>query len=106
MKVLRVLSAMVLCVTLMACAHNSPPLPGSIKTILLYPPIPYEYLNCHNEPLVPEIRSQEDFAVWVEQVRQAGDDCRDNLAGLRAFILSWEADVDMMDPWWDEGDDY
>lgn len=50
--------------------------------------------------------TQEDFAEWTERVREAGKDCRNKLAGLRAFILSWEADVDMRDPWWEEGDDY
>lgn len=84
----------------MGCAKTN----KEIKTVLLYPPIPYELLTCHNEPMVGEIKTQEDFAVWVEKVRAAGKQCRGALDGLRAYILSWQNDVDMKDPWWEEGE--
>ena len=103
----RALSVILLSATLMGCATAREP--GTIKTVLLYPPIPYEILRCEAEPSVPEdieALTQEQFAEWTERIRQAGKDCRRNLDGLRAFIYSWENDVDMMDIWFEEGDDF
>ncbi len=81
--------------------------PGTIKTILLYPPIPYEKLTCILEPAAPASEiTQEAFAEWAERVRQAGQDCRGNLDFLRAYVLTWESKVDQSDIWVEEGDDY
>lgn len=102
----RVLSALLLSIILTACASTSNP-GGSIKTVLLYPPIPYERLACQLEPSVPDKgSSQELFAIWAEDVRIAGSDCRKNLDFLRAYILTWEAKTDESDIWVEEGDDY
>lgn len=96
------LLALLLSSTLTACAGQLPP--PVIKTILLYPPISGELLSCPLEPSVGEVKTQEEFAVWTEKVRQAGKECRDTLDGLRAYIYSWQAGVDQMDPWFTEGD--
>lgn len=88
---------------LTGCA-TAPREPGQIKTVLLYPPIPYELLHCHNEPIPGGINTQEDFAIWAEQVRAAGEQCRGTVNGLRAFIYSWESSIDNMDPWVPEGE--
>jgi len=101
-KVSRALLVLTLSCILTACATAK----GEIKTVLLYPPIPYELLSCTPEPVPQDVETQEDVAIWAEEVRQAGKDCRRNLDGLRAFILSWESMVDMMDIWTDLGDDY
>ena len=102
----RVLSALLLSIILTGCATTSNP-GGSIKTVLLYPPIPYEKLSCQLEPSVPDKGgSQETFAIWAENTRAAGEECRSNLDYLRAFILTWESKVDQSDIWVEEGDDY
>ena len=81
--------------------------PGAIKTILLYPPIPYERLACQLEPAVPDRgSSQEVFAIWAEKSRAAGEDCRSNLDYLRAYLLTWESEIDQSDIWVEEGDDF
>lgn len=102
----RALSALLLSIILTGCATTSNP-GGQIKTVLLYPPIPYEKLACPLEPSVPDKgSSQEVFGIWVEDTRKAGEDCRKNLDYLRAYILTWEAKVDQSDIWVEEGDDY
>ncbi len=108
MKALAVLSALLLAATLTACVSSKTiKEPGTIKTVLLYPPIPYEKLTCTLEPAVVDSNaSQEAFAEWTERVRQAGQDCRSNLDFLRAYVLTWESKVDQSDIWVEEGDDY
>lgn len=96
------LSALLLSLTLTACAGNKP----EIKTVLTYPPIENSQLTCQAEPLPDEYqadKSQEDFAIYAQKVREAGQDCRKVLNGLRAYIYSWQNDVDMMDIWYEEG---
>jgi hypothetical protein len=97
----RALSVLLLGLTLTACVSNSP---GSIKTVLLYPPIDGALLSCASEPAIAEPTTQEEFAVWAEEVRKAGADCRKTLEGLATFIYSWENDVDTMDLWFIEGE--
>ena len=102
----RALSVLLLSIILTGCASTNNP-GGSIKTVLLYPPIPYEKLACQLEPAVPDSgSSQEIFAIWAENTRTAGEDCRSNLDYLRAYILSWESKVDQSDIWVEEGDDF
>lgn len=95
----RVLSVLLSLSILTACAGHTPPV---IKTILLYPPISYDLLSCDEEPVPGDIKTQEEFAIWAEQVRTAGENCRGQLGGLRTFISSWENDVNNHDAWTQE----
>lgn len=104
---LRALSALLCVLILTACVTAPSPPSGQIRTVLLYPPIPYEKLTCPLEPPVPDSNiSQELFGVYTEQVRKAGEDCRKQLDFWRAYILTWESKVDQSDIWVEEGDDF
>jgi len=98
----RALSALLLVITLTACAHDQAP--GSIKTVLLYPPYDYSLVGCPLEPVPPVAKTQEEFGLWTEEVRKAGEECRRQLFGLRSYLQSWESDVDQRDVWTAEGE--
>lgn len=52
------------------------------------PPPPAAMLACLPEPSVPQrLEADADLFGWVEDVRQAGADCREKVAALRGLLL-------------------
>ena len=101
MRMVKAASFLLLSLIISACSTVKEP--GSIKTVILYPPYDYRLVSCAPEPQAGEVRTQEEFGIWTEEVRQAGEDCRQKLYGLRSYLESWELDVEMKDIWWEEG---
>lgn len=42
--------------------------------------------DCPEEPLIGDIKTDYDFIAWVEDVRVAGDKCRNTLAIIKENI--------------------
>ena len=57
---------------------------GCSRTTL--PQISNQLFDCPEEPLIPNITTDADFIEWVEDVRVAGDICRNNLKSLKPLF--------------------
>lgn len=52
------------------------------KTIVWTPPVPAALLSCPDEPKPGTIKKESDLVDWVEDVRHAGNVCRENLKAV------------------------
>src|SRR5215510_5486251 len=84
------------CAISSACASNNPRsepqiirLPPEIRTRYEYPEIPAEVLSCLAEPIAPNARTDVEFALWAQAVREAGSDCRAKLDAIRDLAAMW-----------------
>ena len=80
-----------------ACASNSAPVPPQVIQLPpvevvrnVYPPISTDALVCLGEPLVPDsVETDAGLAIWAEDTRTAGADCRARLDWIRAYVATW-----------------
>jgi hypothetical protein len=87
-----------LCAISIACASSNPRvspqvirLPPEVRTVYEYPSIPAESLACLSEPPVSDAKTDVDFALWTQSVREAGADCRAKLDAIRRLVATWGA---------------
>ena len=60
-----------------------------VKTQLVYPDRPTDFLDCKPEPKLDPVTDDVAFAKWAQDVREKGAECRNNLGAIRAWIQSW-----------------
>lgn len=88
------LLSVALALALAACAGDPPPValaPPAIKRTLLRDIVPQSALTCAGEPASADVRTIAAAAGYVQDLRDAGRDCRRKLGAARALILN-EAD--------------
>jgi len=56
---------------------------------MTFPAIPPDALACLSEPDLPMIETDAQLAVWAEEVRRAGQDCRARIGWLRNLVATW-----------------
>jgi hypothetical protein len=83
---------------LMGCAGGSKPdpepqiirLPGTERTVEVYPTIRSDALLCRPEPLLPaDVMTDTQLAAWAEMVKEAGAECRQKLNDIRSLVATW-----------------
>jgi hypothetical protein len=91
--------ALPLFVISIGCAPNNPgletkivQLPPEIRTVYQHAVVPEQSLICAIEPRVPNAKTDLDLALWTEEVRQSGTDCRTKLQAVRELLAIWGSD--------------
>lgn len=86
MKTLRMLCALPMLLTLMACGTLKPDSPPA-KTLLVNPMVTVEQSTCKSSPDVPANPvTNENYQSYLEGVRLAGEDCRSHLEALGKYL--------------------
>ena len=71
---------------LLICAACGPQIQAA--RLVERPPPAEAFFQCQPEPAVPALLAADaDLFGWVEDMRQAGADCREKLAAVRGLIL-------------------
>lgn len=63
--------------------------PPVIKTINIYPVVPGDMLECAAEPMLGDVKTDAQFGIWTEDVRQAGAGCRAKVKAIRDLVATW-----------------
>ena len=81
-----IIGASLLIMLISGCAHKPPPeVVTKIETRQIF--VPEALLTCMPEPQAREVwQSQKQVALYLIQVSEAGEDCRQKLDGVRKLL--------------------
>ncbi len=83
---IRIISVVALGILVSGCAHKSQPRVVT-KVETRERVVPEALLTCMPEPEAREVwRTQKDVAMYLVRVSEAGDDCRQRLAGVKRLV--------------------
>jgi hypothetical protein len=68
------------------CAGSSQRLPPLVEIRVERIEVPDALLTCAPSPDVPLATRQRDVAAYIAELWEAGQDCRDKLAAVRAIV--------------------
>lgn len=74
---------------LQGCAAPKPDIQPIPEIRNVYPIIPSNLLVCKSEPVPADILTDVDLAKFTEEVRVAGQECRNHLKAVKTQSDSW-----------------